>query len=252
MSSDMETSREWTGPESNQLTLFVEGFPAPIFPVLDDVQASLLAASLASGANSLAASLPSNPTMPSSRTLRASSAEETMSQPADAALLEETTSPATWTPPPWRNAAHQRESFAHLADGLWTTGQRNLCTSRGWDEYSETWPLSGMMQNGNVYQRPPLVPRTSDTELSLWPTPMAQEGPGGQVAKLTDMVEVAEGRLPRYYRGKETESCVVPLSPNGPTGQLNPTWVEWLMGFPIGWTDSAVSGMLLCPSAPSG
>ena len=20
-------------------------------------------------------------------------------------------------------------------------------------------------------------------------------------------------------------------------GQLNPTWVEWLMGFPIGWTD---------------
>jgi hypothetical protein len=21
------------------------------------------------------------------------------------------------------------------------------------------------------------------------------------------------------------------------TGQLNPMWVEWLMGFPIGWTD---------------
>jgi hypothetical protein len=20
-------------------------------------------------------------------------------------------------------------------------------------------------------------------------------------------------------------------------GQLNPTWVEWLMGWPIGWTD---------------
>ena len=23
----------------------------------------------------------------------------------------------------------------------------------------------------------------------------------------------------------------------GVGGQLNPTWVEWLMGFPIGWTD---------------
>ncbi len=27
-------------------------------------------------------------------------------------------------------------------------------------------------------------------------------------------------------------------------GQLNPTWVEWLMGFPIGWTDLSVSEML--------
>ena len=24
-------------------------------------------------------------------------------------------------------------------------------------------------------------------------------------------------------------------------GQLNPTWVEWLMGFPLGWTDCDVS-----------
>lgn len=24
-------------------------------------------------------------------------------------------------------------------------------------------------------------------------------------------------------------------------GQLNPTWVEWLMGFPIGWTELNVS-----------
>jgi hypothetical protein len=29
------------------------------------------------------------------------------------------------------------------------------------------------------------------------------------------------------------------ITPNG--GQLNPTWVEWLMGFPIGWTDCEVS-----------
>lgn len=26
-------------------------------------------------------------------------------------------------------------------------------------------------------------------------------------------------------------------------GQLNPTWVEWLMGFPTGWTDLDASGM---------
>lgn len=27
-------------------------------------------------------------------------------------------------------------------------------------------------------------------------------------------------------------------------GQLNPTWVEWLMGFPLGWTDLNASGTL--------
>jgi hypothetical protein len=27
----------------------------------------------------------------------------------------------------------------------------------------------------------------------------------------------------------------------GSGGQLNPTWVEWLMGWPLGWTDSAQS-----------
>jgi hypothetical protein len=26
-------------------------------------------------------------------------------------------------------------------------------------------------------------------------------------------------------------------------GSLNPTWVEWLMGWPLGWTDCAVSAM---------
>ena len=26
-------------------------------------------------------------------------------------------------------------------------------------------------------------------------------------------------------------------------GQLNPTWVEWLMGFPNGWTDLSASEM---------
>jgi hypothetical protein len=28
-----------------------------------------------------------------------------------------------------------------------------------------------------------------------------------------------------------------------PGGSLNPTWVEWLMGWPLGWTDSAQSAM---------
>jgi DNA (cytosine-5)-methyltransferase 1 len=31
--------------------------------------------------------------------------------------------------------------------------------------------------------------------------------------------------------------------PNFVGGQLNPTWVEWLMGWPLGWTDLRPLGM---------
>lgn len=36
------------------------------------------------------------------------------------------------------------------------------------------------------------------------------------------------------------------------TGQLNPPWVEWLMGFPIGWTDLGDSETPSSPKSPSG
>jgi hypothetical protein len=32
-------------------------------------------------------------------------------------------------------------------------------------------------------------------------------------------------------------------------GSLNPTWVEWLMGWPLGWTDLKPSATDKCPSA---
>ena len=31
-----------------------------------------------------------------------------------------------------------------------------------------------------------------------------------------------------------------------PGGQLNTTWVEWLMGFPLGWTELDLSEMPSC------
>ena len=45
---------------------------------------------------------------------------------------------------------------------------------------------------------------------------MQRNTPGGGIRKLEDAVSIAEG-----YN----------------TGSLNPTWVEALMGYPIGWTD---------------
>jgi len=65
-----------------------------------------------------------------------------------------------------------------------------------------------------------------------FPTPRGSEGGigmcGGQGSRdmLIDLKE--DGQI------TETERKAM-QSGNG--GQLNPTWVEWLMGFPLGWTD---------------
>ena len=44
-----------------------------------------------------------------------------------------------------------------------------------------------------------------------------------------------------YFRGGELQTDTVDravhaVSDGNNNGQLNPTWVEWLMGWPIGWT----------------
>ena len=59
-----------------------------------------------------------------------------------------------------------------------------------------------------------------------WPTPMAQ-GAGG--SGHYQMVEKL------YLDNKITYEEKMAMQA-GRGGKLNPTWVEWLMGFPIGWT----------------
>jgi len=62
----------------------------------------------------------------------------------------------------------------------------------------------------------------------MWPTPRASKG-------MADKMETSLARVQKEkYRSRLEESVAM----NGsPTGKLNPTWVEWLMGFPTGWTN---------------
>ena len=60
----------------------------------------------------------------------------------------------------------------------------------------------------------------------LWPTPTRRDYKGGRKPETLE----ASGR-------GATNSLNDALTVNGQHGQLNPQWVEWLMGFPTGWTD---------------
>jgi hypothetical protein len=83
-----------------------------------------------------------------------------------------------------------------------------------WTKCSGASLRSGMMRNGIVYPLPPLVHHTGGIASGLWPTPTSRDW------KSSSMGHQGNAR---------------PLSEHM-TGPLNPTWVEWLMGFPLGWT----------------
>lgn len=152
-----------------------------------------------------------------------------------------------------------RESSARydLASSSWKT---HRCL---WDEdlpwSSVTLPKWGMALNGLVYQHPTLERPIGATESGLWPTPtvhgnhnmpgssktagwglssavkmwptpcsterLGQHKPGSHLGLAKAVNGFEKGRL-----GDSQQFIANP-------GPLNPAWVEWLMGWPIGWTD---------------
>ena len=145
----------------------------------------------------------------------------------------------------------------------------------GLSEFSGTFPRSGMMRNGTVYQLPNLARtiteigfglsatqekfywRTPDTgaggtpkallegkthrqsgsaiqirladQVKMWPTPSTRDYKGGYIG----------GRIRNGKTSWDTLDVAVQHTDNQEktNGTLNPMWVEWLMGFPLGHTD---------------
>jgi hypothetical protein len=164
-------------------------------------------------------------------------------------------------------AKYDRATFS------WKTAQCSLLA--GLDEFSATWPQWGMMRGGVCWELATSAPPTVEIAYgSLLPTPTAtanmlspsmQKWPAHRNLWLTP---VADGdRTTNYAQGETSLGFAVRNWPT-PTchdsrsewttrgvslaqaagsekqangGKLNPTWVEWLMGWPLGWTDCAAS-----------
>ena len=57
---------------------------------------------------------------------------------------------------------------------LWGNSETDLLSER-WEPFLETWPTSGTMRNGRVYELPMQESPTSDLEYSSLPTPKARD-----------------------------------------------------------------------------
>lgn len=140
----------------------------------------------------------------------------------------------------------------HRVSSSWKTFQ--ACLFGDLETFSATWPRSGMMRNGMCYRQPPLVRRISETASCWLPTPTATDKGGGRVNKslskgakprptLSLMARKGLWPTPTTRDNRPTSKASQDRYSAGPTlgqvigGKLNPMWVEWLMGFPPGWTE---------------
>ncbi len=85
----------------------------------------------------------------------------------------------------------------------------------------------------------------------MWPTPTSSLGTNGD-GLATAVLKCATPTARDWRSGKASQAThdrnSRPLSEQI-GGLLNPEWVEWLMNWPIGWTDLKHSATAKCPDA---
>jgi hypothetical protein len=131
-------------------------------------------------------------------------------------------------------------------------------------ESLETFPRSGMTRGGLLWELPMLERRTKETDSGLWPTPTSSVGGANHnspsvvsgkrfAMNLAGAVQSFPTPTRRDYKsgtGAQDRPGHSPPLSNVIGGTLNPTWVEWLMGWPLGWTDLKPLEMDKSHSAP--
>jgi len=160
----------------------------------------------------------------------------------------------------------QSESYAKFDRDThsWRTSQACLFQDTS-AVFSETWPRAGTILDGAAYRRQRWERRIAEIGCGLWPTANSHEERAEKYTLATSYKHYQEGRQvhlsqavrdPRMWPTPH-KSCGTGPGTQGDTtcggsghkamlkgtdlekgrGTLNPTWVEWLMGWPLGWTD---------------
>lgn len=109
----------------------------------------------------------------------------------------------------------------------WKTRQCSLLG--GLSEFSGTLPRWGMMQDGECFPLPMLERRTFVSGSGYWDTPCKADAHPRAYNRNKPYTGTGQKHLQARAYERLTHLCV-------PGGKLNPDWVEWLMGWPLGWT----------------
>ena len=154
---------------------------------------------------------------------------------------------------------------------LWKTHQCSLLGDL--DEFSQTWPQWGLMRDGECWEQPTLEQTIKEIGFGLserWATPTTMDKlpPKSEKALMNEATNARPNRskpanlrdqvsnmhkwptpVTRDYKDTGTKESMtralnkrdspgLALVVGAETGgKLNPTWTEWLMGWPLGWTD---------------
>lgn len=123
-----------------------------------------------------------------------------------------------------------RGSFAKWNPDTSSWRTRQCLLDGGSEEFSQTWPTWGSMRNGASWELTTSTLATSEKGCGFWPTPTKRDSrtlAGSQPPR-----RAPSSGLPLAW------TVAISINPeHRPGGRLNPPWVEWLMGWPMGWTD---------------
>ncbi len=95
-----------------------------------------------------------------------------------------------------------------------------------WTASCQTLPVWGLMRCGELSERTTWELITKGIGSGSWPTPRCQ---------MTRPVRMRTDRKNANLEEVVAERNATTIAAQ--VGGLNPTWVEWLMGWPLGWTD---------------
>ncbi|MBP2635525.1 MAG: hypothetical protein H6Q72_1432 [Firmicutes bacterium] len=128
------------------------------------------------------------------------------------------------------------ESLARLTpDGMWERMCQGYCQASldgSLVEFSGTWPKWGITQDGVALALKQPGLSKGGNEFSLWPRPTASDH--------QDRYRNLQ-KLKKYMQNghqlKWPQIVLLDTLTKGESGLPHPEFGEWLMGFPIGWTD---------------